>query len=144
MSLAHDVIQILQKQEVGLAEPELFMLRTIWGFYHKTRLIEFISLCQAIEDRLDPQSKWHELTVSSICEKYKIPRSTFYRKKKILHDQGLWGLAPKRRGPKGSRLSGQIKRRIKELRTYQISTKSISAMFPASKPCEFFVVVVIL
>jgi transposase InsO family protein len=68
------------------------------------------------------------LTVSSICEKYQIPRSTFYRKKKILDNEGPWGLAPKRRGPKGSRLPLETKRRIKELRRYQISTKSISAM----------------
>ena len=60
------VTQILQKQVVGPAEPELLMLRITQVLNRKSRLREFISLCQAIEDRLDPQSKWHELTVSSL------------------------------------------------------------------------------
>ncbi len=93
--LENPVTQISQKQEVGLAETELSMLRITQVLSRKRRLRDFISLCQAIEDRLDSQSEWHELTVSSICEKYQIPRSTFYRKKKIFYTQRIWELTPR-------------------------------------------------
>jgi transposase InsO family protein len=126
-SISH-VIQILQKQEVGLAEPELLMLRITQVLRRKRRLREFISLCQAIEDRLDPQSKWHELTVSSICEKFGVPRSTFYRKAKNLKEHGVLGIVPKRRGPKGPRLDNEIQSRIVELRDLEVSAKTISTI----------------
>ena len=122
------VTPILQKQEVGPAEPELLMLRITQVLNRKSRLREFISLCQATEDRLDPQSKWHELTVSSICEKFKIPRSTFYRKIKRFQQFGIAGIIPRKRGPKGPRLDPQIKLRIEELRELQISAKTISTI----------------
>ncbi|MHA2275565.1 MAG: DDE-type integrase/transposase/recombinase, partial [Candidatus Kariarchaeaceae archaeon] len=68
------------------------------------------------------------MTISSICEKYQIPRSTFYRKFLKYKQSGIPGIIPRKRGPKGPRLDPEIKFRIEELRELQLSAKTISTM----------------
>ncbi|MHA1942758.1 MAG: DDE-type integrase/transposase/recombinase [Candidatus Hodarchaeales archaeon] len=101
-------------------------LKQVLDQHYKLR--EFISLCQAIEDRLDPLSKFHNWTVNQLCERFEVPRSTFYRKNKNYQHHGLWGIVPRRRGPKGSRIEPEMQQRIRELRDLQLSSKSISTI----------------
>ena len=80
MSLDSYIIRILQNEEVGPAKFELQMSKLTQVLDRHYKLREFISLCQAIEDRVDPQSKFHKCTVNQLCERFGVPRSTFYRK----------------------------------------------------------------
>jgi len=92
------------------------------------RLRTFIALVSAVEDRLDPQHKSSKKTVESLCEDFGFVRSTFYRKLKVYQEEGISGLIPRKRGPKGPRLDLQIQERIKDLRDLELSAKTISTI----------------
>ncbi len=88
----------------------------------------FISLVESIEDRSDPRSKWHNYTVNEILNQVGLARATFYDKRRKYFESGIDGLRPKKRGPKSTRLPGQIQGRIEELRDRGLSARSISSM----------------
>ena len=121
----------LQKSKEKEGEPELvnlFMKKLNQVLIQKFQVREFICLYQAIEDRLDPRSKWSKITVEAICVEFEVAPSTYYRKAKKLSEEGIMSIIPKKRGPKGPRLDGKLQDRIKELRELEISAKNISTM----------------
>ena len=68
----------------------------------KLSLQNFITLLQAVEERLDPEKNPSNQTIAQLCDAFGIARSTFYRKRKSYLALGIWGIVPKRRGPKGT------------------------------------------
>lgn len=127
MSVARHVTQILHNEEVGPAEVELLMSKLKQILDKKMKVRAFISLVQTIEDRSDPQSKYHDKTVDQILEQFGVARSTYYKKSKRYSEFGLDGIIPRKPGPKSSRLPSQILSRIFVLRDRQLSSRTIAS-----------------
>ncbi len=70
MSVARHVTQILHNEEVGPEEVELLMSKLKQVLVKKAQMRAFISLVQTIEDRSDPQSKYHDKTIDKILESF--------------------------------------------------------------------------
>ncbi|OLS20286.1 MAG: hypothetical protein HeimC2_37840 [Candidatus Heimdallarchaeota archaeon LC_2] len=127
MSIARHDIPIIQNEEEGPVDFEFLKSKIEQVLVKHNQVRTFISLCQNIEDRADPRSKYHDKTIDQVLEQFGVARSTYYRKSKNYNEFGLDGIIPKKRGPKSSRLPSQILSRIFELRDRQLSSRTIAS-----------------
>ncbi|OLS21748.1 MAG: hypothetical protein HeimC2_32520 [Candidatus Heimdallarchaeota archaeon LC_2] len=69
MSIARHDIQIIHNEEEGPVDFEMLMSKIEQVLVKHNEVRAFISLCQNIEDRSDPQSKYHDKTIDLVCPK---------------------------------------------------------------------------
>lgn len=125
-----DNIQITSKKKRDSESSQLLKLRDLHqNLDFKYKISQFILLFLAVDNRNNASSRYNGMSVNQICELFKVPRSTYYTKRKLYEAHGMYGLITKKRGPKtGSRIEPELKKRIVELRDKQLSTRAISTM----------------
>ena len=68
MSIARHDIQIIQNEEEGPVDFEFLKSKIEQVLVKHNQVRAFISLCQNIEDRGDPRSKYHDKTIDQVLE----------------------------------------------------------------------------
>ncbi len=121
-------LQKFKKIVEGSFELEFAMTQIEKILQVKLEIRDFIVLDQIIADREDPQSLYNGNTINEILECFECPRSTYYYKSAKYRESGIYGLIPKKRGPKKGRLPGQILYRIEDLRDLEMTSKNISTI----------------